>query len=64
MSYIARRPAWQHRMAFEVPADLYKAAHEEMQNTMRKRGFPMPTDRNLEVEHFLCLGTPIIARVA
>ena len=65
-SHMAKRPAWQDKTPFAVPTELYEAAADEMRERMRKRGFPLPVDKNLEqqgVAHFLYLGTPVVAEV-
>ena len=49
------------------PTELYEAAADEMRERMRKRGFPLPVDKNLEqqgVAHFLYLGTPVVPEVS
>ena len=65
IAHMSKRPAWQGDRPFEVPGELYEAARTEMQVHMRRRGFPLPVDKNLErdgVTHFLYLGTPITAK--
>lgn len=61
---LRKRPAWQEREPFPVPAELYEAASAEMAAVMKKRGFPLPVSKPLKasgVENFLILGTPIIS---
>lgn len=62
-SHMGQRPLWQSKTSFAVPSELYEAGRGEMQEQMKKRGFPLAVDKNLEqdgVEHFLYLGTPIM----
>jgi hypothetical protein len=58
---LGRRPAWQHGEPFKVPASLWKAASEEMEAIMLKRGFKLPVSKAVKAEHFLIQGTPIVA---
>ena len=59
---LVRRPYWEIHTAFAVPRDLYDAGRAEMTANMKKRGFPVPQDDEIEREHFLLFGTPIIPK--
>jgi hypothetical protein len=63
VKFLSRRPAWEARESFPVPAELYDAAAKEIDALMKKRGFPRPVEHELKtagIEHFVLLGTPIV----
>lgn len=64
IAYMAKRPAWADREPFKVPAELYADGEAEMREHMRKRGFAMPIDKNLEqdgIANFMLLGTAVVS---
>lgn len=61
--FIAKRPVWAARQPFPVPSEIYEAGEKEMRDHMKKRGFPLPTSKELEndgVRNFMLLGTPVV----
>lgn len=64
IAFMAKRPAYEDKEPFAVPLELYQRGEVEMREQMKKRGFPVPIDKNLDRQHFLVLGTPVVARAA
>lgn len=64
IAFMAKRPAWEEKEPFEVPDELYERGEMEMRDHMKKRGFPLPIDKNLDRPNFMVLGTPVVATAA
>lgn len=60
--HLDRRPYWELHTPFAVPPELYDAGRIEMAANMKRRGFSVPRDGEIEQEHFLLFATPIMAK--